>query len=218
EVTVTGNRGWADESVKELAADMTVTGKIWFGPSAHDGLLVKRLASVMNKHKLPFPFTKADAIQVTTFKPGDPTQPIFPLTRGESTSFPIPAFARHEALAWTVGHLGVEIGDIKKTGTVVVDDFNQLIMDVFNLASGNMLLPGNTLSWNVWFTAPDFVDQKEWADHAEKWRQSIDADHGSPDGNGTSPRFYDGSPFKPLKSILIEEGVLLAKFFAKHGL
>lgn len=218
EVTVTGNRGWADENAKDLAADMTVTGKIWFGPSAHQGKIVQQLATFLRKHGYPFPFTKADAIQVETFNPGDPTQPIFPLTRGESTGFPIPEFARHDALAWTVGHLGVEIGHIKKTGVAVVDDFNQLIMDIFNLASGNMLLAGSTLTWNVWFTAPDLVDTQEWADHAEKWRQSIDADHGSPDGNGTSPRFFDGSPFSPLQSILFEEGSKIAEFLAKHAL
>jgi hypothetical protein len=216
EVTVTGNRGWADESNRELAADMTVTGKIWFGPSAHEGLVLTQIAKILEKHNRPFPFTKKDAIQVATFKPGDPTQPIFPLTKGQTTAFPIPAFAQHESLAWTVGHLGVEIGHPAKTNVAVVDDFNELIMAIFNLASGNMLLAGNTLTWNVWFTAPDLVDQAEWAAHAEKWRQSIDADHGSPDGNGTSPRFFDGTPFEPLKSILIEEGVLLTKFFAKH--
>ncbi|TGD96245.1 hypothetical protein [Methylobacterium nonmethylotrophicum] len=41
EVTVTGQRGWVDETVEHrdydlLAADMTVTGKVWFGPSAQD--------------------------------------------------------------------------------------------------------------------------------------------------------------------------------------
>ena len=40
EVTVTGNRGWANETNKELAADMSVVGKIWFSPSAQEGLLV----------------------------------------------------------------------------------------------------------------------------------------------------------------------------------
>ena len=33
EVTVTGQRGWADETAKLVAADLTVEGKIWFTPS-----------------------------------------------------------------------------------------------------------------------------------------------------------------------------------------
>jgi len=216
EVTVTGNRGWADETVRELAADMAVTGKIWFGPSAHGGKVLQKLAKILDKAGHPFPFTKEHAIRVATFNPGHPDQPIFPLTKGQTDAFPIPAFAQHSALAWTVGHLGVEIGHVEKTGVNIVDEFNQLILDIFNLASGNMLLAGTTLTWNVWFTAPDLVDQAEWRDHAEKWRRSIDADHGSADGNGTSPRFFDGSPFKPGKALLAEELPKISVFVAKH--
>lgn len=216
EVTVTGNRGWADESNKEIAADMSVVGQIWFSPSANRKPLVKQIADFFSAHNLKFPFNKDNAIQVATFKPGDPTQPLFPLTKGQSTEFPIPVFAQHEALAWSVGHLGVEIGNIVKTGTPIVDEFNQLVLDIFNMAAGNMLKSGNVLSWNVWFTAPDTVDQAEWRTHAEKWRQSIDADHGSPDGNGTVARYFDGSPFKPLEELLAEEMPRILAFIAKH--
>ena len=34
EVTVTGQRGWANETTRQIAADMTVVGKIWFSPSS----------------------------------------------------------------------------------------------------------------------------------------------------------------------------------------
>lgn len=84
----------------------------------------------------------------------------------------------------------------------MVDHFNQLIMDIFNLASGNMLQPGNVLSWNVWFKAPALVDREEWRTHAERWRKSIDEDHGSPDGPGTIARYFDGSPFDPVEQLL----------------
>ena len=36
EVTVTGNRGWVDETTKEIAADMRVVPKIWFAPGFLD--------------------------------------------------------------------------------------------------------------------------------------------------------------------------------------
>jgi hypothetical protein len=216
EVTVTGNRGWADESNRELAADMSVVGKIWFSPSANQKPLVKQIGEFFHAHNLKFPFNKANAIEVSTFKPGDPTQPIFPLKRGQSTDFPIPTFAQHAEIAWTVGNLGVEIGNIVKTGTPIVDEFNQLVLDIFNMAAGNMLKAGNILSWNVWFTAPDYVDQEEWATHAEKWRQSINADHGSPDGNGTIARYFDGSPFKPPEELLAEELPRILAFIAKR--
>lgn len=216
EVTVTGNRGWVDETTKEIAADMSVEGRIWFSPSAHDHVLVQQIAAHFKKHNLPFPSSKANAIVVSTFKPGDPTQPLFPLTKGSSTDFPIPDFAKHEDIAWSLGHLGVEIGPIVKTGVEIVDKFNQLILDVFNTASGNMLKEGNTLTWNVWFTAPEVVDQKEWAEHTEKWRKSIDADHGSPEGEGTDARFFDGTPFSPLKEVLIKELPRIIAFIKEH--
>jgi hypothetical protein len=216
EVTVTGNRGWANESDKTLAADMGVEGKIWFSPRAKGNPILQQIAADFNRNHLPFPFNKANAIRVATFKPGNPNEPIFPLSKGESTNFPIPAYARHTGLAWSVGHLGVEIGNIIPSGSHKVDEFNQLILDIFNMASGNMLKAGNTLTWNVWFTAPELVDQQEWATHAEKWRQSIDADHGSPDGNGTTARYYDGSPFSPLKALLIEEMPRILAFIKKH--
>lgn len=216
EVTVTGNRGWADETTREVSADMSVVGKIWFGPSAHKNKFVQQFLQYFKKLGLPFPLTKEDAIVVTTHLPGDPNQVIFPLTTGSSTDFPIPDFAKHDEISWALGHLGVQIGPILKTGHAVVDDFNAFIMDIFNIASGNMLKNGNILTWNVWFTAPELVDQEEWAAHAELWRKSIDADHGSPDGNGTKARHFDGTPFKPLKELLAEELPTILKYIAKN--
>ena len=216
EVTVTGNRGWADEANRTLAADMMVEGKIWFSPSAQEFELVKQLAGFFGRRKLPFPSSKADAIVVQTFRPGEPDQPIFPLMTGPSSDFPIPDFAKHEDVSWTMGHLGVQIGKIKPTGVEIVDKFNQLILDVFNTASGNMLKEGNVLSWNVWFTAPELVDVQEWQDHADKWRESIDADHGSPEGEGTDARYFDGTPFKPLKELLLEELPKIMRFIKEY--
>jgi hypothetical protein len=216
EVTVTGNRGWADEENRELAADMMVVGQIWFGPRYKEKPILKRIADNFEKNGLPFPFSKANAIKIFTFNPGNPSQPVFPLLKGESTNFPIPEFARHEGLAWTVGHLGVEIGNIEPTGNAKVDEFNQLVLDIFNVASGNMLKAGNVLSWNVWFTAPEYVDQIEWYEHAQKWRESIDVENCSPDGNGTKPRYFDGSPFNALKEFIIDEIPTIEKYLAKY--
>ncbi|MFT6512859.1 MAG: hypothetical protein ACJAX1_001431 [Neolewinella sp.] len=216
EVTVTGTRGWADETTKTLAADMMVEGRIWFAPSAHDRLMVQQFANHFKKHNLPFPSNKANAIVVETFKPNEPDQPIFPLTKGPSTDFPIPDFAKHEGIAWSMGNLGVEIGAIKKTNIEKVDKFNQLILDIFNTASGNMLQQGNTLTWNVWFTAPELVVEEEWEAHAIKWRESIQADYGSPDGPGTAARYFDGSPYKPLKDLSIKELPRILAFVKEH--
>jgi hypothetical protein len=216
EVTVTGNRGWANESDKSLACDLSVIGQIWFSPSAHQNPLVKLLWQYFAGNDMKFPFAKKHAIQVTTCNPLDPRQEVFPILKGESTDFPIPDFARHTEIAWAVGHLGVEIGPIKKVDDTIVDAFNQLIMDIFNMGSGNMLKSGTVLSWDVWFTAPQLVDQTEWADHAIKWRDSIDADHGSPDGPGSVARYYDGAPFKPLEELAEVELEMVLNFIKEH--
>jgi hypothetical protein len=216
EVTVTGQRGWANETNQQLAADMTVEGKIWFSPSANQTPIVKLLWTLFSNTGLPFPASKANAIRVSTHKYKTPTQPIFPVLTGETTLFTSPDFARHTNEAWAVGNVEVEIGPILKTGNATVDDFNQMIMDVFNLASGNLLQSGNLLSWNVWFESPQLVNKTEWREHAEKWRESIDADHGSPDGNGTSPRYFDGTPFKPIDALIEAEIDKIIAFLKDH--
>jgi hypothetical protein len=200
EVTVTGVRGWIDEPNKTLAAEMTVEAKVWFSPSATQTPLVKLLSDLLSHAGRPFPSDKAHAIRVTTHAPGKPSQPVFPVRSGSTTAFASPGFAQHPE-AWTVGNLEVEIGAIDPSGDAVVNDFNDLVMDIFNTSSGNLLRQGNVLTWNVWFASPALVDRQEWRDHAEKWRESIDADHGSPDGPGTPPRYFNGDPFKPGEGI-----------------
>lgn len=194
EVTVTGQRGWADESNRTLAADMSVEGKIWFSASAQQKPLVKLLWAQFANSKHPFPSEKSKAIRIRTHLPGNTEQILFPLKTGETQDFEVPEFAKHPE-AWAVGNLSVQIGEIIKTGDPLADDFNELVMGIFNTASGNMLKLGNILTWNVWFTAPELVDTEEWSTHAERWRKSINADHGSPEGPGTDPRYFDGSPF-----------------------
>jgi hypothetical protein len=215
EVSVTGQRGWADETTRLLAADMTVEGKIWFSPSAMESSFVKFFWTLFADSKLPFPSSKARAIIVNLHKTGDPKQPILAVRSGETTRFQSPDFAKHKE-AFAVANVEVEIGPIAQTGNTVVDDFNRLVMDAFNLASGNLLRPGNILTWNVWVVDPALVDQKEWQDHAEKWRESIDADHGSPDGPGTAPRYFDGRPFSPIDAVIQEEVDKIIAFLKKH--
>lgn len=149
-------------------------------------------------------------MRVATHCPGQPDQPVFPSRSGESTRFTSPAFARHPDEAWAVASLDGQIGTVAPTGNADANEFNALLMNRVNLSSGNRLLPGNILSWNVWFTAPALVDQAEWQAHAEKWRDSIDADHGSPDGPESPRRYFDGTPFNPLAEAVeaaIEERV-----------
>ena len=131
--------------------------------------------------------------------------------------FPIPEFAKHEGIAWALGHIEVQIGELIETGQEEVDRFNQFILDIFNLASGNMLKNGNILTWNLWFNAPELVDVDEWQGHAELWRKSIQADHTqTPEGPATVSRYYDGTQFHPLKELLAEELPKVKAFIAEY--
>ena len=204
EVTVTGQRGWVDETTRKMAADMTVEGKIWFTPLALQNPTVQKLWDAFKNSNLPFPSTKQTAIRITTHKYQTPDQPIFPVHSGLTDLFKSPDFAIHEE-AWATANVQVEIGPIVKTNSALVDSFNQLVLDFFNLASGNMLQNGNLLSWNIFFTGPAIVDTKEWTEHAEKWRESIDVNHGSPDGNGSDPKYFDGSPFNAVDELIAKK-------------
>ncbi len=201
EVTVTGQRGWVNETNRELAADMSVEAKIWFSPSSHQNWLVRQAWDLFAKESLPFPSDKANAIQVSTNKVGDPKQPVFPVLIGQSPLFEAPWFAKHQEKAWTVGHIEVQIGGIIPKNHPTVDTFSQKILDIFNIATGNMLLAGNILTWNLWFIPPQLVNTVAWATHAERWRKAIDADHGP---KSSKPRYADGSVFKPREDLLQE--------------
>ena len=215
EVTVTGQRGWVDETDRNFAADLTVEGKIWFGPSAHENPLVALMRQALAHTGEPFPLTKEHAIRVRTSKVGDPGEAVFSLRNGETDRFKSPEFAKHPE-AWDVGHIDVQIGEIVRTGHEIVDDFNALVMEAFNLGAGNMLAEGSVLSWNVWLNAPETVETSEWRDHAERWRKSIDADHGSPDGPGTTPVYFDRSPFHPIEARVEAEAMKVLEFLRKH--
>ncbi len=215
EVTVTGQRGWADETNREFAASLSIEPKIWLSPSAKEKSLVKLLWHIFKRSNLPFPSDKAHAIRFPTYNIDSPGQIIAPARIGETDLFESPDFAKHPE-AWAVGNIVVRIGAVIKTGSAIVDDFNTLLMDAFNLIAGNIVKEGNPLSWNVWFTAPELVDREEWRTHAERWRISLDADHGSPDGPGTKPRYHDGTRFFPGEEILQEEHEKILAFLKKH--
>jgi len=197
EVTVTGQRGWVDETDFHLAANMTVEGKIWFSPSAHEHWWVKWIWDMFKNESLPFPYNKENAIKVSTYAYQDPSQPIFSILDGASKLFQAPDFAEHKEEAWAVNNIEVTVGPIITKNHKAVDTFNQSVLDIFNLASGNMLENGNTLTWNLWLTAPELVSTDLWKTHADRWRHSIDVDHGiSPDGSiQTPPVFANGEPF-----------------------
>ena len=84
EVTVTGQRGWADETTKLVAADLTVEGKVWFTPlTLQQNPLVKLLWQLFADFGLPFPSKKANAIKVTLHNSQDTSKSVLPGRSGE---------------------------------------------------------------------------------------------------------------------------------------
>lgn len=79
----------------------------------------------------------------------------------------------------------------------IANNFNRHLVEIFNIASGNMLAPGNVLSWNVWFEEPTVVDRDEWQNHAEVWRDSLAVSHLFPEGPETKQHFYNGQVYRP---------------------
>ena len=112
EVTVTGNRGWVDETTKEVAADMGVKVKIWFAPGFLDKWPVNLIFNHFQAKGLKFPFNKANAIEIETLNPVNPEQHFLHLNKGLSQDFDIPMFAKHQKESWSVGHVEVQIGNV----------------------------------------------------------------------------------------------------------
>jgi ABC-type multidrug transport system ATPase subunit len=161
EISVTGQRGWVDENTRELACDMTVEAKIWFGPGYHENAAVKLLWKLLDELGHDFPISKDKAVVVKTHKPGDPSQPIFRLAAGETTRFDVPEFARHKHEAWSVGNIDVEIGQI----VTVVLLYAQLFEPVQQLSQLYNTVQSSAASLNKLFgildTEPDVDDGAE---------------------------------------------------------
>jgi len=201
EVTVTGNRGWINETASvhdELfAADLTIKPTIWLSPDNHESLLWTALKNIDSTLGNNLPLSKAKGIRLNATN-GDGSSDAIQVRMGEHTDWPFPEQARHWGdYAWSVANLAVKIGNIDSTLPKEVNAFNHLLMDIFNLGSGNLLQSGNILVWNLWAGSPELVNQDEWQHHAEYWRHSIDVNHRPPEGVGTSITDFNGNPFNP---------------------
>jgi len=226
EITVTGVRGYLDEAAKpspSVAVELGVMGQIWL-------TIQTPLLTALLNHVFPsteeYPIKKAKSIRIQTHEVGNKLQPLFRNDNGVSKQFISPPFAQHWDEAALVTNLEVQIGEILKNKsengkvTKEVDDFNQMILNLFNLSTGNMLYHQNKLSWNIWLTAPQPVNQVEWKNHAAFWRESLDSTHIYPRGLSpqTNPRRFDGSVEEPYNSVAFVKMELneLKMFMDKH--
>ncbi|MDO3643975.1 hypothetical protein [Mucilaginibacter sp. L3T2-6] len=207
EVTVTGNRGWIDETADKdvlFASDITIKPTIWFSPDSVDGIFWQQLLKLNKLWNNTLPLSKEKGIRINATDENG--LPDIQVRMGERIDWPFPDRAKHwRDYAWAVANLAVRIGNIDSTGNAKADEFNSWVMDLFNIGSGNLLLAGNVLTWNLWAGSPELVNQEEWKNHAAYWRYSIDVNHRPPEGEGTSIADFNGNPFNP------GEGVLYAK-------
>lgn len=213
EVSVLTQRGWVNETTQEFAADMTVGAKVWFSPSTTDKGVYDFLSWYAAREGHKFPLNKTNAIHIDLLSPEDSALPYLKVRDGVAPHIDYPDFVTHDE-AWSTANVAVKIGAVQPTGDPIVDEFNQLVMGAFNLASGNLLQPGNILTWNLWVAAPELVNIKEWIDHANYWRTSIDSEaKEAPTGPGRAPTFANGEPLSPA----VEAFIGVWKWLWNHG-
>ena len=211
EVTVTGVRGWVDEPTHSAYADIGVVGMLWI--EADENPVVEFISNILDE-KL-FPFSKEHAVKVRAYEVGKPYEEFWPMTNGTDPAFYHPQFAQHWEEAFSVYNLQVEIGKQIMTGEKLVDDFNALIIELFNSVSGNIFAQGQKVAWNVWANEPELVNTEEWKEHAGKWYQSIKVDHKYPEGDPGVPLYFDGRPFEP--ELDLEDTLKLVKEYVEEN-
>ena len=212
EITVTGVRGWMVEDEKNAAADLTVVPKIWFGPGVTTFIPFEIIARIFESRSIAFPLRKSDAIQIKTYHPDEPDNPVLKGFKGVDSRYTPPEFTRHDN-AWGVSNLALGVGPHFKTGCKFFDDFADMVMALFNIQSHNLLKPGGTVSWNVYFTPPEPVDHCEWYTHADRWRRSLDSSSNAHRG-GSPTRDAQGNVVQPAPDAFQQEMKIILKFLA----
>ena len=216
EVTVTGNKGWMNENAEKdklFASDITIKPTIWFSPDSADGWFWQKLLQLDKLWNNTLPLSKVKGIRINATD--ESGLPGIQVRMGERLGYPFPDRTKHwRDYAWAVANLAVKIGNIDSTGNSNADEFNSWVMDLFNVGSGNLLLAGNVLTWNLWAGSPELVDQEEWQNHAQYWRYSIDVNHRPPNGEGTSIADFAGNPFDPGQAYLYAKAAAFAAWVA----
>merc|ERR1712238_10067 len=209
---VAGVRGWTKETKdteRSSCIDIGVMVQFWLSSDDHTSPFFKVLLEFMNEHAQgQLPLEKSKAIQIETSEVNNLRQPLSRVSSGMSPGISVPLEKQHWDEAYAVINLSIQINKIKSVDNQldIVTDFNHLLIAIFNISGGNMMKPGNILSWNIWFQEPELVDKVEWKTHAERYRKSVDV------------RFtnFNGVAINPLKDDLRNEMELIKAFFAKH--
>jgi hypothetical protein len=173
EITVTGVRGWFDESTGECDMDVTSQLAFWFasetGPPTG---FIQRLFRLAVQAGFAVPDSKANAL-IMPLK-GQCGKDTTTFVQGADMSIPWPPSMLREADAAYVIYGAVNTGADPTHKDPAVDAFRYFLRSIIHATTSNMFLPNNTLTWNLWTTGPQLVDTQEWSAHAERWRHSLD--------------------------------------------
>jgi len=213
EISVTGVRGWEDETARSTGVDMSVTGVVWLTVNKEAPATFRFLLNLIkwSTGMTGLPFSKSNGIQILTNRPGT-EESLLILHDGMDPDFNAPHFKTHwDEGAYAQVYVQAQLGEIAKRAgqSQLVTGFNELIVTMFNFASGNMLQSGNVLSWNIWFESPEIVNQTEWQQHAEHWRDSFDNGNSHP---GEPSTYFNGTIAKPETN----PEKLISKFIADY--
>mmetsp|Transcript_29823 Transcript_29823/g.33446 ORF Transcript_29823/g.33446 Transcript_29823/m.33446 type:complete len:120 (+) Transcript_29823:220-579(+) len=77
----------------------------------------------------------------------------------------------------------------------------------------------NRLSWNIWFESPEIVNQTEWKNHAEHWRDSFnDNIHNQAEDEESELLYYDGTIATPFTNglFIFDQADLILTFIEDH--
>lgn len=224
EVTVTGVRGWTNEPGRITGVQMSVVVKLWFTPPTGNSVLSRAFRFLLGLlgSFTELPLTKQKAIVVDVNDPGNPNEPLFRLGQGLDPAYNAPWFKVHwNDGAYATTWLAAQVGPVIHPSSTpqMIQDFNELIVALFNFKSGNMVKNGNTLSWNIWFQPPQLVNQTEWQEHAEFWRDSLNF-NGTTPGDEADPNFYyfNGDVATPQTNLnfIVDQLQLIYDFISKH--
>lgn len=169
EITVSKVKGWIDEKNKKCSGYFEGYLTIWI-----DKYDIKKrqgaMQFILDNHPEIYnlPMSKQKGIIVPyggTEKEGaDTTMTEFRDNNNISPNLHKDAFM--------VVSLSAHVKEPIKTGNNKVDIHNQLILDIANIYTTNMLIPGNILNWDIYLTKPELVDKEEYMKHVDKMRIS----------------------------------------------
>jgi len=169
EVTVTHVKGWINEKSKKCRGHIRFMGQVWIDDYSNESDLIKYITK---NYKGNLPFSKKNSIKISGFNNKELTDPLIEL---QDMNDIIPNL--HPEAYIVIGFKNLYIGPIINTKDKYIDN---LIMDIANISSNNMLVKNNIMSWQVYGTPPELVNMDEYLKHVKELKHSIELPKNNP--------------------------------------